>query len=281
MVDEGTDTWLGEQAQTLQPHIILLGSSQSASTGTYPNTLVNHVGQIYSTPAMLYTAETNLAATGTNYLGPTVTMGNVNATSILVQDGLVGAPTIGFTNQINTGFYRRSTSIVDLVLNGVAAFDFGASNFELQAGCPITWSATNNAAAANDTCLSRISAGLLGIGASTAAGSYDGALKLTTLTSVGVTTTAGRVVAFVSKSANYNLAATDYEVSFTATATANLPAAPTTGTTYRIKNNGNGITVTIQPISGGALIDGNANVQITQQYQSVDLTFDGTNWEIF
>ena len=91
----------------------------------------------------------------------------------------------------------------------------------------------------------------------------------------------GEVVSFVSKAANYNLALTDYVVSFTATATAFLPLSPPVGTSYRIKNNSPG-TLTIQTISGGALIDGSATAVLPVQYTSVDLVYDSFgNWEIF
>ena len=88
------------------------------------------------------------------------------------------------------------------------------------------------------------------------------------------------VMPFVSKSGNYTLKLTDYVVVFTATATASLPLSMPTGKVFRVKLTGTG-TLTIQTISGAALIDGQASITISTQYQSVDLIFDGTNWNVF
>ena len=60
-----------------------------------------------------------------------------------------------------------------------------------------------------------------------------------------------------------------------------LPASPTTGTTYRIKDGkGDAATnnITIAPASG--TIDGDSNVIINANYASVDLVYNGTEWNI-
>jgi hypothetical protein len=87
----------------------------------------------------------------------------------------------------------------------------------------------------------------------------------------------GQSASFVSKSGNYTLTVDDFAVQFTATATATLPASQVTGKVFRLKCKAG--TLTITPASG--LIDDAASVSINTVNQSIDVMYDGTNWQIF
>jgi hypothetical protein len=82
--------------------------------------------------------------------------------------------------------------------------------------------------------------------------------------------------------ATYTPLATDYVVIFTyaGAVAVTLNSALATGTTFRIKNKaGVGNSVTLTPSSG--TIDGSATFVMSTNYQSVDVVFDGTNWNAF
>lgn len=81
----------------------------------------------------------------------------------------------------------------------------------------------------------------------------------------------------------YTTLATDYViiVDTTSARTINLVASPVTGQTYRIKDNtGSAATnnITITPAAGN--IDGAASFVINTNYGSVDLVYNGTQWNI-
>lgn len=83
------------------------------------------------------------------------------------------------------------------------------------------------------------------------------------------------VAATKAKSTNYTMAATDGPILASGTITITLPATPTVGQRYTVKNVGTG-TVTVQPSSGS--IDGASTFVMTVQYSSIDVVNDGTNW---
>jgi hypothetical protein len=63
--------------------------------------------------------------------------------------------------------------------------------------------------------------------------------------------------------------------------TVNLPAAPTTGQTYRIKDSvGSALTNNITISGNGKNIDGAASKVLNTNYASVDLAYTGTQWNI-
>lgn len=94
----------------------------------------------------------------------------------------------------------------------------------------------------------------------------------------------GQVVAVTAPGAYpYTTLATDYViiVDTTSARTINLVASPVTGQTYRIKDNtGSAATnnITITPAAGN--IDGAASFVINTNYGSVDLVYNGTQWNI-
>lgn len=81
----------------------------------------------------------------------------------------------------------------------------------------------------------------------------------------------------ISKSANYSLQLYDRTVIVTGSTTITLPATAVTGKKYTIKNVGVN-TVTID--GNGNNIDGAATYLLSASNQSVELFFDGTNWNV-
>jgi hypothetical protein len=105
----------------------------------------------------------------------------------------------------------------------------------------------------------------------------------TTLKSDGIFTAAsGQVVKITSPGAYpYTTLSSDYViiVDTTSARTINLIASPTTGQTYRIKDNtGNAASnnITIIPASGN--IDGSGSYVISANWGSVDVSYNGSFW---
>lgn len=100
-----------------------------------------------------------------------------------------------------------------------------------------------------------------------------------------INTVSGRVVKVTTPGAYpYTTLTTDYVilVDTSAARTINLISSPVTGTTYRIKDNvgsaaANNITIT--PAAGK--IDGAASYVINNNYGSIDLVYNGTQWNKF
>ena len=87
--------------------------------------------------------------------------------------------------------------------------------------------------------------------------------------------------------ASYTAAATDYYISATTTSNAVsilLPNAPTTNRLFVIKDKvGNAATnaITVTTVGGSVLIDGATTYVIGVNYQSINVLFNGTSYEIF
>lgn len=93
------------------------------------------------------------------------------------------------------------------------------------------------------------------------------------------TTTSSTPSAVTTQTSDYTLTASDYFVLVNGGYTMTLPAASSSqvGTRYKIKQIGTA-NVTIATLGG--LIDGNISIQLQNQYTSVDLVSDGSNWWI-
>ncbi len=97
-------------------------------------------------------------------------------------------------------------------------------------------------------------------------------------------TVSGRVVKITAPGAYpYTTLITDYViiVDSSSARTINLIASPVTGTTYRIKDNaGLAGTNTITVSGNGKNIDGSTPYLLTTNYESIDVTYNGTQWNI-
>lgn len=103
-------------------------------------------------------------------------------------DGAQAAPVWTFQSQSTFGFYKRGTSLLTLVQASTGVMDFdGITNTEhlnIKATGIFGFSSGNADTAAADTAISRISAGLLGVGTG-ASGDFAAAIKATTYISAG------------------------------------------------------------------------------------------------
>lgn len=85
----------------------------------------------------------------------------------------------------------------------------------------------------------------------------------------------------------YNAAANDYFISVNTSSTPNtvkLPNAPPTGKCYVIKDrSGDSGThnITITTVGGAVLIDGETSQVLNDTYESLEVVFNGTSYEVF
>ena len=81
----------------------------------------------------------------------------------LFANGNVGAPSISFTSDPTTGFYRAGANIVSLSLAGANSFWLTNAALGLRSNTIIGWSSTTDASLTPDTGLSRNAAGVIEI----------------------------------------------------------------------------------------------------------------------
>lgn len=134
---------------------------------------------------------------GLKAVGTSTFVGGAVTSPITFADGTVGAPSIAFTSEADgtgTGWYLIGANNVGLSINGIKRHDYTATavTFALNgsnlyyfnfstftvAGIPIAWNATGNAQSGADTGLSRIAAGVVGVGTG-AQGSVAGTIQAT------------------------------------------------------------------------------------------------------
>ena len=104
---------------------------------------------------------------------------------LLFSSGSASAPSIGFSAETNTGFYRFGSGQTAYTVSGQARFNFASSVAIFQSTYALSWS-SSSAVSSVDTGLSRISAGIIGVGTG-AAGSIAGGLQAATLALGGAT----------------------------------------------------------------------------------------------
>jgi hypothetical protein len=100
----------------------------------------------------------------------------------------------------------------------------------------------------------------------------------------GSLATTGRVMALTSKTAAYNVTATDEVIIADATSSAFNVTLPTavgvTGQTYTIKRINSGANIVTIATTSSQTIDGSTTAPIKLQYQSLTVVSDGANWHI-
>lgn len=107
--------------------------------------------------------------------------GIVNFTSqTQFASGTAAAPGISFTASQNSGFFFTAGGGIGVSSAAVAYFAFYANEMQAKSTASLTWSSAN-IDGTDDTNISRVSAGLLGMGTG-AQGSFAGGIKLTNLT---------------------------------------------------------------------------------------------------
>lgn len=107
-------------------------------------------------------------------------------------------------------------------------------------------------------------------------------------TSVGLVDNGALVLNYTATSTTpYVVAATDYYVSMDSTGaikTVHLPNAPTTHRMFVIKDQKGtaaAFNITVTTVGGAVTIDGATSQLLNANYQSINLVFNGTSYEIF
>lgn len=91
--------------------------------------------------------------------------------------GASGAPTYSFAGSATTGLYSRATNTTAITCNSTDVMEWTATLCRMKSNISLQWFSGTLAAGVADTGLSRISAGLIGVGTGVA-GSFAGDLKL-------------------------------------------------------------------------------------------------------
>lgn len=109
-----------------------------------------------------------------------------------------------------------------------------------------------------------------------------------TFSSVGMVNTGSLIVnRIVTSTTPYVVLSTDYFISMDSTGaikTVHLPDAPTTNRVFVVKDfagTAAAFNITITTVGGVVLIDGAASYVMTTNYQSVQLLFNGTSYEVY
>jgi hypothetical protein len=136
----------------------------------------------------------SVAITGGTISGITTFSGaTITATTAFIAPATV-APVIAFTGDTTTGFGRITSNEVGYFTNNALRMYFGRDSdavFQMGSGYTFTWASTVAAnGGAADTGMTRISAGLVGVGTG-AQGSFAGSLKASNLITTGAAASAG------------------------------------------------------------------------------------------
>jgi hypothetical protein len=105
----------------------LLSSIVPGGASTFSN---YQMALVYTTDANSVILSVSVASDGTITLSSPTGSGESFA-SILVGDGTVSAPSIAFTNETNTGFYRVGSHDIGIVVNGIKVSDITASGYNV------------------------------------------------------------------------------------------------------------------------------------------------------
>ena len=124
------------------------------------------------------------ATIGTNALAVTGT--GAFSGPLLIADGSAAAPGVAFSAQSGLGLYRVSSGTIGVSINGTHGYSFAGSNFRAGSLGTIGFSSASAPSAANDTTISRVSAGVFGVGTG-AQGSIAGGLQAASLALGGAT----------------------------------------------------------------------------------------------
>ena len=153
--------------------------------GTSPYLLYNNAGVLGNTTTPAVTSLALGGATiGTNALAVTGT--GAFSGALLIADGSAAAPGVAFSAQSGLGLYRVSSGTIGVSINGTHGYSFAGSNFRAGSLGTIGFSSASAPSAANDTTISRVSAGVFGVGTG-AQGSIAGGLQAASLALGGAT----------------------------------------------------------------------------------------------
>jgi hypothetical protein len=174
-------------AQNLQVQSVVTGTSNTAGTNfTVKGSIGTGTGVGGS--IIFQTAAAGSTGSTPNSLAAALTINSAGQT--LATDGTAALPSYGFASEPGTGWWRRSTAIAGLSLNGTQRVDVTATQFKLGSGTSYVF--TNGTVTGTvDTGLSRVSGAVVGVGNGTA-GTVGGQVQaLTFYAGPGTALTAG------------------------------------------------------------------------------------------
>lgn len=205
------------------------------------------------------TAATGFTATTGNIVAST---GNINAT--------LGSISAGTTITAGTGITATTGNIVASTGNINATSGSMSANTSITAGTTITAGTGLTVTTGNLT----VSSGNVTVSG--------------TVTAAGFIGSGSVILHYIATSTTpYVALSTDYYIGIDCSAgakTVQLPNAPTTGRAFVVKDytgNAGANNITVTTVGGVVLIDGAATSVLSTNYQSIQLVFDGTKYEIY
>jgi hypothetical protein len=98
-------------------------------------------------------------------------IGTGTAGQILIPDGVVGTPSLSFTNSSTTGIFAATSNNISLVISGTSAVRLDANSIRMYSGMIFGWSSAGDNNGANDLFLRRAAAATLQLGTTDVNGS--------------------------------------------------------------------------------------------------------------
>ena len=134
------------------------------------------VNNVFQSPFNITSAALVAALNGASLTGP-----------LLFADGSAVLPSIAFaTGGGDTGFFRGGSGIIETTVGGSWRARFRSTHLQLGSGVALAWSTGVTPVTTPDAGLSRISAGVVGVGTG-AQGSVAGQLQVTTVRCIPTT----------------------------------------------------------------------------------------------
>lgn len=159
----GTLTFEGTNNGTNWTSVVAVNLATGAQATT---TTASGLFSITNAGVIAVRARATAAMTGTAVLTATRGIGftrlfgpSPTFTQVLLGDGTALAPSLAFANQLGFGWYRRAASRVDLADGNANIIDFGLAGLTLNSAVPLAW-ASGDASLAQDTTMTRVSAGV-------------------------------------------------------------------------------------------------------------------------
>lgn len=168
----------------------LTGMNSAGTFSSAPGVLKSPVGDQTISSGNLTLAAGNLTITaGTLTATSVATTGSATAGTQFLGSGSLSAPTHSFTAETNSGWFRQQAGILGLSIASNYITQYSPIRVGHAPGVSIGWAPGVPNSFADDINLSRISAGVLGVG-SGSAGSTAGTLNAANLTASGTITSA-------------------------------------------------------------------------------------------
>lgn len=168
-------------AQAISVQSVVTGTSNTAGVDwTYNGSQGTGTG---AGGSMIFrTAPAGLTGSTPNSLSTALTL-NASQQAVFA-NGTIALPAATFSNDLTTGLYSRVTATLGVTTSGAARAEFSGTGLRLPSTLVYAFSSTNVPSGSPDLGLSRVSAGVIGVGTGPA-GSTAGSLSMTGLTASG------------------------------------------------------------------------------------------------